>query len=374
MFGSGKKKKEKLAKKVEVIETEIHTIPAKFLPGGGSRPSSSSGSGGSGGGSHKLVGFLIIFGAVLLLVAGAAYYLLVIAKDEGQLPTNTNQVEEPIKNANANVNTNRSVVPIRNTNTSRNVNRSVNTNRNTNRNVNTNLNGNLNVNTNANVNTNINVNVNRNVNSGLNFNINTPKMPSSLDTDKDKLTDAEEKIYLTEILKPDSDSDGYLDGDEVVAGYDPNNAGGAKLESAAYMTKLVNQREGYEVLYPKQWLTDIDEEDSKVLFSAAYGEFIEILVDKNRERLAPKEWYAKQSPSINVSKLELVSVGDINGIKSPDGLNVYLFVEDNVFVFYYNIGQLKELSFKTTFDMMVNSFVKTPSVPAPEPPLVIDEE
>jgi hypothetical protein len=55
--------------------------------------------------------------------------------------------------------------------------------------------------------------------------------PTSVDSDKDALTDYEEvKIYKTDPLDPDSDDDGYTDGEEVSGGYDPlNPATGAKL-------------------------------------------------------------------------------------------------------------------------------------------------
>ncbi|MCK4967942.1 MAG: hypothetical protein KAS12_02710 [Candidatus Aenigmarchaeota archaeon] len=55
--------------------------------------------------------------------------------------------------------------------------------------------------------------------------------PRTIDTDQDGLTDREEvEIYKTNPLNVDSDGDGYPDGMEVNAGYDPNNSSaGAKL-------------------------------------------------------------------------------------------------------------------------------------------------
>ncbi|EKE18586.1 MAG: hypothetical protein ACD_9C00289G0002 [uncultured bacterium] len=44
---------------------------------------------------------------------------------------------------------------------------------------------------------------------------------AALDTDKDGLTDEEEKLYGTVISNSDSDGDGYSDGVEVKSGYDP---------------------------------------------------------------------------------------------------------------------------------------------------------
>ncbi|HEX9664779.1 MAG TPA: hypothetical protein VGA49_03050 [Patescibacteria group bacterium] len=50
------------------------------------------------------------------------------------------------------------------------------------------------------------------------------------DTDGDGLTDFEEvRVYKTDPLNPDTDGDGFLDGDEVQAGFDPTQGGGARL-------------------------------------------------------------------------------------------------------------------------------------------------
>jgi len=81
-----------------------------------------------------------------------------------------------------------------------------------------------------------------------NIEITSPVVNEAIDTDNDGLTDAEEKIYGTDLdlpdsdndglfdreeimvyetnpLEPDSDSDGYTDGVEVRSGYNPNGPG-----------------------------------------------------------------------------------------------------------------------------------------------------
>lgn len=58
---------------------------------------------------------------------------------------------------------------------------------------------------------------------GINFG--TSSEYSSNDSDKDGLSDSLESIYLTDLSNPDTDGDGYLDGEEVASGCDPKTAG-----------------------------------------------------------------------------------------------------------------------------------------------------
>lgn len=49
---------------------------------------------------------------------------------------------------------------------------------------------------------------------------------NNIDSDDDGLFDREEvRVYKTNPLKPDTDGDGFLDGNEVKSGYNPNGAG-----------------------------------------------------------------------------------------------------------------------------------------------------
>ena len=45
------------------------------------------------------------------------------------------------------------------------------------------------------------------------------------DTDFDGMTDEEEREFGTDPENPDTDGDGYLDGVEVLRGYNPNGPG-----------------------------------------------------------------------------------------------------------------------------------------------------
>ncbi|MCW1930493.1 MAG: hypothetical protein KIH62_004220 [Candidatus Kerfeldbacteria bacterium] len=87
-------------------------------------------------------------------------------------------------------------------------------------NINVNSNKQLNINSTVNLNTNVVVNTN----SVLNQNVNTAPAPDS-DQDGDGLTYTQENEYDTDPLDPDSDDDGFLDGEEVNNGYNPNGSG-----------------------------------------------------------------------------------------------------------------------------------------------------
>ncbi len=87
-------------------------------------------------------------------------------------------------------------------------------------NANVNATGNANQNTNSASNANASV-TNGNANGNANTNANPALLDPNADPDKDSLTNAQELKYHTDPLNPDTDNDGYPDGEEVATGYDP---------------------------------------------------------------------------------------------------------------------------------------------------------
>lgn len=71
---------------------------------------------------------------------------------------------------------------------------------------------------------------------------NTANNPSFMDSDKDGLSDEEERVYGTDVNNADSDGDGYSDGTEVKSGYDPlKPAPGDKIISEKVQTSKNQQ-------------------------------------------------------------------------------------------------------------------------------------
>lgn len=64
---------------------------------------------------------------------------------------------------------------------------------------------------------------------------------STVDTDKDGLTDNMEVYYGTDPKNPDSDGDGYTDGQEVDNGYNPNGSGKISPYGSSYQAEDIAQ-------------------------------------------------------------------------------------------------------------------------------------
>ncbi|MDD5043545.1 MAG: hypothetical protein PHD51_02635 [Patescibacteria group bacterium] len=192
-----------------------------------------------------------------------------------------------------------------------------------------------------------------------------PNMPAvGLDTDRDNFTDAEETIFGTGVNLPDTDEDGYLDGNEVANLYNPLAKEGMLKDSN--LVKIYNNSQfGYSIFYPLTWVSRvIDNTGKEVIFNSDTGEFIQVIVEENSLGLSPLDWYLNQSPGIAKEQIQPVETKNFSGVSSLDTLTVYLVPKNgdgkNIFIVTYNIGTKSEMSFKTIFQMMVNSFTFNP--------------
>ena len=190
------------------------------------------------------------------------------------------------------------------------------------------------------------------------------------DSDKDKLSDVEERIYKTDPKKPDTDLDGVLDGAEVKNLYDPTKEQGALLKDSGLVDIFTNQTYHYSFLYPKmpdEWAVgSLDQSQKEVMLSAATGEYISIRVEENPQKFAIADWYSMiyfggKSPE----SVRDASFGQWNALMREDG-NTYYLVRKNeqggtltssVYVLTYASNTKKELNYFTTFQMFVKSFL-----------------
>lgn len=296
----------------------------------------------------KRGGLVLIIVLGLLILAGlsvGAYYINESLKDGQKKPLNTNtqtknlNINQP---KNQNINTNQ---PAENINT----NQSANANQNTNENFNVNGNINQNINVNANLNTNQPTNLNQNFSSPL---------PLAPDTDNDGLTDVEEALFGTNPNSSDSDNDIYSDGSELLSGYDPTKPQTTLADSSLFKTY---NHQNYSIIYPDGFqLKELGE--SEVIFQAPNGEFVEVIVILNSDKLNLLDWYQKQQPAEDPNLLTSLTVNNLLGLRSADQLTYYLAAPNlsQIYLVTYNVGNLNQTNFMTTFQVMVKSFKTTP--------------
>lgn len=190
---------------------------------------------------------------------------------------------------------------------------------------------------------------------------------SGADTDSDGLTDLEERIvYSTNPRLPDTDSDGFLDGNEVFHRYNPGGtAPGTLLESS-----LVRSYDGptvandempavkYSLLYPSVWSiiqAADDTLDSPVTVVATTGETVTIELGKTGEPdITPEAWYAQQGYTGAVQAMR--TKNGYAALVSEDQLTVYIFSTDLVAILRMNTGIKATIDYLQTFKMTVNSF------------------
>lgn len=183
------------------------------------------------------------------------------------------------------------------------------------------------------------------------------------DTDSDGLTDTEEQLlYSTDPLRPDSDSDGFLDGNEVFHHYNPNGvAPGTLLESGLVKAFEATFAGGaYSILYPSVWRATVDAATpSDASFTTTTGEVMALAVKQPKSADQTLQvWYDSQG-----LKDKVVAGTTKNGYPSLVAENqLAAYVDGGTFVIAltYNAGIKGTIEYLQTFQMMLNSIVVNP--------------
>jgi hypothetical protein len=182
-----------------------------------------------------------------------------------------------------------------------------------------------------------------------------PEIVSSSDQDNDGLTDKEEEIYHTNINDPDTDKDNKADGFEIANLLDPTHPEGTLILSGLVKV-YTNSKYLYSFYYPSNWLIKpIPETDlTQILVITETGEFFEVSVENNPDKLPLKDWYFKQvGESVYLREVE---INNQKAIWAPDYLHLYIGKDDKIYILTYNLGTEEQAHFKTTFRMIISSF------------------
>lgn len=180
------------------------------------------------------------------------------------------------------------------------------------------------------------------------------------DSDSDGLTDAEEtEIYGTNPNASNSDADSFVDLNEVLNLFDPAKPTPAKLEDNPGIAKyFVGPAVSFHLLYPSSWSAGTPSAEGSVVFTAKDGESVTV-------KLA-SDWQVGQSLVQYFDSRFPGGAGSVFKTKSghyavfsPDRMTAFIQEQDfaPIHVLTYDFDGSKEIQYKVTFEMMVNSFI-----------------
>lgn len=185
-----------------------------------------------------------------------------------------------------------------------------------------------------------------------------------VDTDQDGLTDIEELLFGTSAAVPDTDSDSFLDGAEIISLYDPGTPG-ALLEVSPQIKIVSNELKGYQLLIPAAWsgLADDPTGNSFVIKPTDGSESMTITVYNNDDRLPIVQWYLEADPSASLAQFtNFKNEAGWTGVQSKDKTLVLATLGETgpgaralVFVIHYDPGVQALIRFPSIWEMMLNS-------------------
>jgi hypothetical protein len=164
--------------------------------------------------------------------------------------------------------------------------------------------------------------------------------------------------------KTDSDNDTFLDREELVNLFNPSGTG--KLKDTDFVEAYVNSTYGFSVLYPEDFLaqpTGLNDRET-ILSYTPTGEFFQVRVIENPTGETARDWYLDSDPSVSPGELTDITVGSFKGVESPDGFTVVLADSQRLYTLHYDFGGQLEISFRSTFQMLVASFTRVAVTPA----------
>ena len=226
-----------------------------------------------------------------------------------------------------------------------------------------------NLNLNNNINTNI--NDNQNTNENINDNTNTTPGDDELDDDADGLTNAEEAELGTDPLDPDSDNDGYKDGQEVFGGYNPLGTGRIEgweedsLNDIVY-TPYLDSIFNYTIERPVDWVEIYDTNTEPLMYTeikflpdATSAEYIEVRVATAEAEVT--DYFADLLPA--PYNWEPYTFNDMPSYRDTDRLRIMMYVADpldqskvHIYQFSYVDSQISGAAYMAIYQNMLNTF------------------
>ncbi|MBI4713884.1 hypothetical protein HY771_01735 [Candidatus Uhrbacteria bacterium] len=179
------------------------------------------------------------------------------------------------------------------------------------------------------------------------------------DTDSDGLTDIEEQlIYKTNLNLPDTDADGFLDGNEVFHLYNPSGIAPGTLIEADLVSSFTLPSV-VEFVYPSIWQTQTGPTPMSTFIQTTTGESFVIAVRSQTPEAVVQtisDWTQEQGGQEKIVKTT-----------TKTGLEFYIaqnkraalvMIDSTVLSLTYEIPTKSTADYVQTFQMMINSLKK----------------
>lgn len=181
------------------------------------------------------------------------------------------------------------------------------------------------------------------------------------DSDSDGLTDVEEKLYGTNPLRPDTDGDAHIDGNEVYHLYHPNGKDPLRLIDVGLVTRYQPTGAHFALLAITGWPTQ-SPSPNEFIVRAPTGEAMQVVTEPILPTQSIIDWYRGQIPI--TQQVELTPDRTKQGFASAwtrDNLTVYVRLSDTeLVIFTYQLGLTDRVEYRQTFEMMMNSLERVP--------------
>ena len=178
------------------------------------------------------------------------------------------------------------------------------------------------------------------------------------DSDADGLSDKEEALFQTDTKRPDSDGDGYLDGNEVFNLYNPSGVAPVGLLESGLVRLYRNAAWEYQIYYSSSWSASSTTDGSMVAYIPSSGpESIIVTVKNTDSSTTLRSWYLSQYPSADINLLQTyTSKGGYQGLQDSNRLNTYIKKGSKVFIVAYDLGKDNTtVWYRAVYGLMLNS-------------------
>lgn len=183
-----------------------------------------------------------------------------------------------------------------------------------------------------------------------------------LDTDSDGLTDVEEAMYGTQVTRPDTDGDGFLDGNEVFHLYHPDGREPLRLIDTGDVEIIDQPTFAFTLYAPTSWTVQANTSEQQIVMVAPTGESLQVVRQDIDVAQTLRSWYLDNTSASQQVPLESFRTKQgFVAAWTDDHLTAYVRFDDvTVLIFTYNLGNENRVEYRQTFEMVLNSLVKRP--------------